>query len=103
MTNENIGAYVASLRKANNWRLHDLRARTTLSVSYLSDIEQGRSAPTVDTLELIAAAFEMTLADFFGGAQTEFTEREHDLILHFRSRNFAALLKMIALELEQTA
>jgi transcriptional regulator with XRE-family HTH domain len=36
-------------------------------VSYLSDIERGRTTPTLNTLEVIAEALEMSVIDFLTG------------------------------------
>jgi transcriptional regulator with XRE-family HTH domain len=55
------------LRKMNNLTLKDLSGRTGLSVSYLSDIERGRTTPSIDTLKSLAGAFEMTVTDVLVG------------------------------------
>jgi transcriptional regulator with XRE-family HTH domain len=41
--------------------------RSGLSVSYLSDIERGRTIPTLNTLEAIADALEISVVDLLSG------------------------------------
>ena len=66
---------VRELRSSGNLTLKDLAAQTGLSVSYLSDIERGRTTPSLNTLELLAKAFNISVADLlmgvdFAGEQT---------------------------------
>lgn len=55
------------LRTARSLTLKGLAERTGLSVSYLSDIERGRTTPSLATLESLASALEMTVIDFLTG------------------------------------
>ena len=64
------------LRRARDFTLKELAARTGLSVSYLSDLERGRTMPPLPTLELLAMALEISVLDLltgvdFAGEQTE--------------------------------
>jgi XRE family transcriptional regulator, regulator of sulfur utilization len=55
------------LRTANDLTLKDLAERTQLSVSYLSDMERGRTSPSLSTLEGLAKAFGITVTDLLSG------------------------------------
>lgn len=55
------------LRSANDLTLKNLAELTGLSVSYLSDIERGRTMPSLDTLTTLATAFRMTVTDLLTG------------------------------------
>jgi transcriptional regulator with XRE-family HTH domain len=64
------------MRRARDFTLKELAARTGLSVSYLSDLERGRTMPPLPTLERLAMALEITVLDLltgvdFAGEQTE--------------------------------
>jgi transcriptional regulator with XRE-family HTH domain len=64
------------MRRLRNLTLKGLAARTGLSVSYLSDLERGRTMPPLPTLERLAMALEITVLDLltgvdFAGEQTE--------------------------------
>ena len=66
------------LRSRQGLTLKELGMRSELSVSYLSDIERGRSTPTLSTLETLATALSVSVMDLltgvdFGGA-TKTTE-----------------------------
>ena len=64
------------LRTSRKFTLKDLAERSGLSVSYLSDIERGRTVPTINSLEAMASAFGISVVDFligtdFAGVKTE--------------------------------
>ena len=55
------------LRTHREMTLKDVATRSELSVSYLSDIERGRTTPTLATLEALARAFEISVVDLLTG------------------------------------
>lgn len=55
------------LRTHHELTLKALAELSGLSVSYLSDIERGRTTPTLATLEQLATALEISLLDFLSG------------------------------------
>jgi len=55
------------LRTQRQLTLRELSERTELSVSYLSDIERGRTTPTLATLETLSGALDVTVIDFLSG------------------------------------
>ena len=55
------------VRATRNLTLKELAELTGLSVSYLSDIERGRTTPSLNTLQLLATALNMTVIDFLTG------------------------------------
>jgi transcriptional regulator with XRE-family HTH domain len=64
------------LRRARDLTLKELAARSGLSVSYLSDLERGRTTPPLPTLEMLAGALDITVLDLltgvdFAGEQTD--------------------------------
>jgi XRE family transcriptional regulator, regulator of sulfur utilization len=64
------------LRRARDFTLKALAARSGLSVSYLSDLERGRTTPPLPTLEMLAGALDITVLDLltgvdFAGEQTD--------------------------------
>lgn len=58
------------VRKTKGLTLLQVKDRTGLSVSYLSDLERGRTSnPTLDTMEKLAACYGMNLPDFVAGVE----------------------------------
>src|SRR5690606_11465465 len=55
------------LRTNRDLTLKGVAERSGLSVSYLSDIERGRTTPTLNTLEVIVESLEMSVIDFLTG------------------------------------
>lgn len=47
-------------------KVKELAQKAYISQPYLSDIENGRTTPSLDKLTTICDALEITLAEFFG-------------------------------------
>lgn len=89
-----FGERVRQLRKARRWTLKDLSARSGVSVSYLSDIERGRSANhTQATAERLSMAFEEPLV--FGFAD-DLTVDERALINAYRAGDLRRAIQILA-------
>ncbi|TDQ38296.1 helix-turn-helix domain-containing protein [Aureibacillus halotolerans] len=56
---------IRDLRQRNKMTLKDLSDRTSLSVSFLSQIERGSSSLAIHSLQKIAEAFEVNIGYFF--------------------------------------
>jgi transcriptional regulator with XRE-family HTH domain len=61
-----IGARLRDLRSARELSLRQLAKRIGASPSLLSQIENGKVTPSVDTLSLLARALAVPVAAFFG-------------------------------------
>jgi transcriptional regulator with XRE-family HTH domain len=64
------------MRRGRALTLKGLATRTGLSVSYLSDLERGRTMPPLPTLQALAAGLDITVLDLltgvdFAGEQTD--------------------------------
>lgn len=51
------------LRQQANKTLADIASGAGISVSFLSDMERGRTLPALDTLERIADVFDLTIGE----------------------------------------
>ncbi|RIH89922.1 HTH-type transcriptional regulator DdrOP3 [Meiothermus luteus] len=51
------------LRTQRGWRLKDLSEKSGLSVPYLSDLERGRTNPSLETLQTLAASYGLSVND----------------------------------------
>lgn len=63
----NIGERLRELRLGNNMTLLEVREKTGLSVSHLSDMERGRAKPSFDALESLALCYGITMSDLMTG------------------------------------
>ena len=52
-------------RKANNYQIRDLSKRSSVSSSYISEIENNHRKPTLKTLEKLAEALNLHLYQLF--------------------------------------
>jgi len=57
------------IRQKHGATLLQVAEAVKLSVSYLSDLERGRAKPSLDTLERLAAYYEMSVADLVSGIE----------------------------------
>ncbi len=64
-----LGDHLRSIRKERKLTLKDLSQRADLSVPYLSDIERGVVNPSVETVQKVAKAYNMTFTDLFNGVE----------------------------------
>ena len=60
-----VGSRLRALRSARGLSLRALAERCAVTAAALSQIENGRSSPSVSTLKKILAALDLTLGDFF--------------------------------------
>lgn len=64
-----LGQRIRELRTSRGETLKDISNSTTLSVSYLSDIERGRTNPSLQSLETLANHFEISVTDLLAGVE----------------------------------
>lgn len=56
-----LGAKLRALRKSRGYTLADVGERAGLSVSFLSDVERGRTRPSLDTLQKLADCYQLSI------------------------------------------
>ena len=64
-----LGERLREIRKAHRLTLKDLNQRADLSVPYLSDVERGMVNPSIETLQKMAKAYNMTVKDLMTGVE----------------------------------
>jgi XRE family transcriptional regulator, regulator of sulfur utilization len=69
MIEENLGAALRQLRARQHLSLRTLAERTGFSPSFLSQVENGQSSPSLSSIEKITAALGLTLGEFFQSMQ----------------------------------
>ncbi|MBN2260571.1 MAG: helix-turn-helix transcriptional regulator [Clostridiales bacterium] len=58
-----LGNRIRSLRIQNNLKQYELSKKADISNTYLSDIEVGRTTPSLRTLKRIAESLNTTVAE----------------------------------------
>lgn len=64
-----IGERIRNLRKERGWSQEELAHRANFNRSYIGAIERGEISITVDSLDKVACAFEITIEDLFRSLQ----------------------------------
>jgi len=60
-----LGERIRQLRKERGWRQIDLAEEAGIHENYVSDLEQGKKEVCLRTLQTIAKAFDLTVAELF--------------------------------------
>lgn len=71
MDRKEIGKKIEMLRKQKDYSQHKLAVEAGVSPSYIPDIEKGIKCPTVETLDNICFALNVSLSEFFSEKETE--------------------------------
>src|SRR5262249_27805492 len=74
-----LGQRLRELRQGRDLTLLQLSNETSLSVSYLSDMERGRTTPSLDTLEKIASFYQMPLGQLMASVDGWLSVPIHDI------------------------
>ncbi len=61
----NLGESIRQIRQAKGLSQGEMQKRTGILRSYLSRVENGHTVPSFATLQRLATAMEVALADFF--------------------------------------
>ncbi len=64
-----LGQRLRLIRKENQLTLKELSQLSGLSVPYLSDMERGVVNPSVDTLQKVATAYNISVKDMISGVK----------------------------------
>lgn len=62
----NISFAITTHRERAGLTQKELAVKTGLSYSFINDLENGRRQPSLDTLEIIAAALDTTIQELIG-------------------------------------
>jgi len=60
-----FGKRIRALRKERGWTQIDLAVHTGVGRVFISDVERGKKEPCVRTIEILAMAFDLTIAQLF--------------------------------------
>ena len=61
----NLGESIRKIRQAKGLSQGEMQKRTGILRSYLSRVENGHTVPSLATLQRLATAMDVALADFF--------------------------------------
>lgn len=64
-----LGLRIRELRLAKNWRQIDLAEQADINENYVSDLEVGKKEICLRTLQAIAAAFGLSIAELTRGIE----------------------------------
>lgn len=67
---EVLGKRIEHLRKQKGWSQLELSLESEVNKNYICDLEKGRRNPSLEILERIAVALNITLEELFKGVQS---------------------------------
>lgn len=72
-----VGHRIQSLRLERGWTQEQLAEYADLHVSYVSTLEEGKKNPSIEVINRLASAFQLSLSDFFSPAPQTRCEIRH--------------------------
>ena len=81
------GARLHQLRIAKKFSIYRLHKETGLSQGHITDLERDKHQPTLETLQRLLTAMDISLAEFFNenGEVFYLSKREKELVAIFRA------------------
>ena len=67
---DQLGMRIKYLRKERKWSQEDLALEADVNKNYICDLENGRRNPSLEILEKIALAFNISLSELFKGIES---------------------------------
>lgn len=82
-----LGEKLKYFRESKKMSIYRLAQEADISQGHLSDLENGRNQPTIDTLKRLLAPMGVTLAEFFNEDNeiSILTEKEKEIVALFRT------------------
>lgn len=82
-----VGRRLKHFREAKGFSIYRLSEETYVSQGHISDLENGRNQPTIETLRRLLAPMGITLSEFFseGGEPVTLSENERGLLEAYRT------------------
>lgn len=82
-----LGEKLKYFREAKNLSIYKLSQETNISQGYISDLENGRNQPTIDTLRRLLIPLGITLSEFFNENKETavLSESEKELVEIYRT------------------
>ncbi|HKM02321.1 MAG TPA: helix-turn-helix transcriptional regulator [Bacilli bacterium] len=66
---QSLGIKIREIRKKRKWSLLEFSLRANINRNYLGDLENGRRNPTLEILERLAKAFNMSISELTFGLE----------------------------------
>ena len=81
------GKRLKQIRESKQISVYKLAQDVGMSQGHISDLENGRNVPTIDTLKHLLAPFGITLSEFFNenSEVSILNEKEKELVAQFRT------------------
>lgn len=75
-----IGERIRHYRKKRGWSQEELGFKASMHTSYVGEIERAEKSPTLDSLESISNALNVTLEELFQGTQPKGKSQEAQIV-----------------------
>lgn len=67
---QQLGMRIKFLRSSKKWSQEDLSLEAGINKNYICDLENGRRNPSLEILERLCTAFNISLAELFRGVES---------------------------------
>lgn len=91
--NKDFGAHLRNLRIQKNLSQEKLAEAADISVSFLGGIERGQKSPTLETIQKLAAALQLSITELMTFSSP--TANDNDAVLKDMINKFANDIKKL--------
>ena len=83
------GKRLKQLREPKEYSIYRLSKGSDISQGHISDLENGKNQPTIETLKKLLTPMGITLSEFFNedGEVSVLNDREKEIVTSFRTMN----------------
>ncbi len=83
------GKRLKQLREPKEYSIYRLSKDSDISQGHISDLENGKNQPTIETLKKLLTPMGITLSEFFNedGEVSVLNDREKEIVTSFRTMN----------------
>ena len=83
------GKRLKKLREAKEFSIYRLSKDSDISQGHISDLENGKNQPTIETLKKLLTPMGITLSEFFNedGEVSVLNDREKEIVTSVRTMN----------------
>jgi transcriptional regulator with XRE-family HTH domain len=98
-----IGLYLKKLRKEKNYTLNDVAEKTKMSTSLISQLENDKASPSLNSLQVLLRFYGIGLSAFFNQVeQNDYLIVKHGEAETFSSKTDNVILTFLASKLQNT-
>jgi transcriptional regulator with XRE-family HTH domain len=96
-----INQHLKEMRLSHQLTLKELSEKSGISIGYLSDIERGRTNPSLKTLQALANTYGLSMDTLLGAMSFDLSPDEVHLLTSYRCGDIAGMMRLALLSYDR--